>query len=61
VREFTVDFLRATGLVVSFQVFQFGGEFNLLRFEFLDFFFQFMNQLLLRFFLAGTRLALLRF
>ena len=61
VREFAVDFLRATGLFVSLRLFQFGGEFDLLRFEFLDFLFQLVNQLLLRLFFAGTRLTLLRF
>ena len=61
VREFAVDFLRAAGFFVSLRFFQFRGQFNLLRFEFLDFFFQFVNQLLLRLFFAGTRLALNRF
>ena len=49
------------GLFVGLRFFQFRRQFSLLRFEFLDFFFQFVNQLLLRLFFAGTRLTLLRF
>src|ERR1035437_6284634 len=56
--HFAVHLRGAARLFVSRGIFQLGGKFGELRFELLNFLFHLMNQLLLRFALAGTGLAL---
>src|SRR6266542_2091446 len=59
--EVAVDLQRGAGFLVGLRFFQIRGQLGLSQFEFRDFLFQPMHDLLLRFAFARARLALLGF
>lgn len=61
VDEFAVELLGASGSFVGFSFFEFGDEFGLAGLEILDFFFEFVDALLLGFAFTRAGLALFGF
>lgn len=61
VDEFAVELLGAAGFLVGFGFFEFGDKFGLAGFQTLDFFFEFVDALLLGFAFARASLAFLGF